>query len=175
MAIRPDLGLETPPLLERRDTASLYQEGIIAGVLGAATVALWFLVLDTINGRPLYTPTVLGTALFRHGAGLDAPQTLPISFEMTAMFTWVHTLVFVVIGGIASRLLVVAEKHPSFGFGVLLLFVVFQAGFTVAAMLFAAPVLKALGGIAVFAANLLAAFAMALYLGYRHRGLTVRP
>lgn len=175
MTIRPDFGFEAPPALERPQTTALYQDGIIAGVLGAATVALWFLVLDTISGRPFYTPSVLGTALFRHGIGLDAPETLPISLEMVAMFTWVHTLVFVMIGGVASRLLAVVEKHPSFGFGVLLLFVVFQAGFTVAAMLFAAPVLKALGWAAVLAANLLAAFAMALYLGFRHRGLTVRP
>ena len=32
---------------------------------GAATIAIWFAVLDVVSGRPLYTPTVLGTALFR--------------------------------------------------------------------------------------------------------------
>jgi hypothetical protein len=31
---------------------------------------VWFFVLDTIQGRPFYTRTVLGTALFRRGAGL---------------------------------------------------------------------------------------------------------
>jgi len=44
------------------DPARLYQEGMIAGVIGAIAVAVWFLLLDTAAGRPLYTPTVL--ALF---------------------------------------------------------------------------------------------------------------
>jgi len=51
------------------ESAKLYQEGIVAGLIGAATVAIWFFIADAINGRPLYTPTVLGTALFRGGGG----------------------------------------------------------------------------------------------------------
>src|SRR2546425_457967 len=73
------------------DTARLYQEGMIAGVIGAATVAVWFLLLDTAAGHPLYTPTVLGTAIFRRGA-LGSPETLSVSLEMVGMFTWVHML-----------------------------------------------------------------------------------
>lgn len=175
MAIRPDSSPQTPSALETPQAATSYQDGIVAGVLGAGVVALWFLILDSIDGRPFYTPTVLGTALFRHGAGLDSPGALPVSLEMVGMFTWVHTLVFVVIGGLASRLLMVAERNPSFGFGVLLLFVVFQAGFTVAAMLFAAQVVQALGWPAILTANLFAASTMAAYLWSRHRGMTVEP
>jgi hypothetical protein len=174
MATRPDLVLDaSSPDVPR--SSSVYQDGIVAGVLGAATVALWFLVLDTLAGRPLYTPTVLGTALFRRGAGLDAPELLPVSLEMVGMFTWVHALVFVLLGGLASRLLVLAERNPSYGFGVLLLFVVFQAGFTTAAVLVAAPVIRALGWLPILVANMLAAAAMAGYLGWRHRGLRVNP
>src|SRR5207249_9423879 len=72
------------------DTARLYQEGMIAGVIGAATVAVWFLLLDTAAGHPLYTPTVLGTAIFRRGA-LGSPETLSVSLEMVGMFTWVRS------------------------------------------------------------------------------------
>src|SRR3989449_5423278 len=43
-------------------TMALAQEGLIAGLVGAATIAVWFLLLDSLSGRPLYTPTVLGTA-----------------------------------------------------------------------------------------------------------------
>jgi hypothetical protein len=39
-------------------SSRLPQEGIVAGVIGAATVAIWFLILDTLKGRPFYTPTV---------------------------------------------------------------------------------------------------------------------
>jgi len=157
------------------DAVRLYQEGMIAGVIGAATVALWFLILDAISGRPLWTPTVLGTALFRHGAGLASPDTVPISLEMVGMFTWVHALVFAALGGIASRLLGLADRNPNFGFGIVLLFVVFQFGFTAAAMLVAAPVLKALTWPAILAANLLATAAMAAYFRFRHPRLIMEP
>ncbi|PYN49534.1 MAG: hypothetical protein DMD95_00925 [Candidatus Rokuibacteriota bacterium] len=76
-----------------RDVTRLYQEGLIAGLVGAATVALWFLVIDSIQGRPLYTPTVLGTALFGRGAGLPWPDVGP-DFGMVLMFmAWPAILV----------------------------------------------------------------------------------
>jgi hypothetical protein len=157
------------------DASRLYREGMIAGVLGAAAVAGWFLVLDALAGRPLWTPTVLGTALFRRGAGLDAAATLPVSLEMVAMFTWVHALVFIALGGIAARLLGYVERHPGVGFGVLLLFVVFQFAFIAAATVFAAPVLRVLSAWSILVANLLAAAAMAAYLRRQHPDLRVSP
>lgn len=167
---------ETPPLVVFTPSAArLYQEGIVAGIVGAAAVALWFLVVDAVSGRPLYTPTVLGTALFGRGPLPAALPQLPVSLEMVAMFTWVHGLAFAAIGGLASRLLAVAERDPSLGFGVLLLFVVFEFGFTVAATLFAEPVLHALKWPNVVVANLLAAGAMGGYFRLRHPRLRVSP
>jgi hypothetical protein len=157
------------------DSARLYGEGIIAGVIGAATVALWFFIVDLLSGRPLYTPTVLGTALFGRGVPLGDVALLPVSLEMVLMFTWVHGLAFAAIGGLAARLLGMAERNPSIGFGILLLFVVFEAGFTIGAMLLAAPILKALTWPAVLVANLLAAAAMAGYFWRRHPTLHVAP
>jgi hypothetical protein len=156
-------------------TSQFYQEGMIAGALGALTIAVWFLLVDSLAGRPLWTPTVLGTAIFRGGAGLGTPETLTVSLEMVLMFTWVHVLVFVGLGGIAARLLAYAERHPSSGFGVLLLFVVFQFGFIVAATIFVAPVLRVLAPWSVLVANLLAAAAMTAYFRWRHPGLRVSP
>ena len=157
------------------DVSRLHQEGFLAGLVGAATVALWFLLVDALNGRPLYTPTVLGTALFRHGAGLGSPETLPISFEMVWMFTWVHGLVFAAIGGLAARLLALAERNPSFGFGILLLFVVFEFGFVLTSQVIAESVLDALAWPAVLTGNLLAAAAMAAVLWRRHPRLDILP
>ncbi len=82
----------------------LHLEGIVAGTIGAATIALWFLILDMMKGRPLHTPTVLGTALFRWREPLLSPESLPVSLEMVLMYTWNHWLLFCVIGGIASRI-----------------------------------------------------------------------
>jgi hypothetical protein len=81
------------PTARESELSGVYGEGIVAGLLGAATIAVWFLIVDTINGQPLHTPTVLGTTLFRGGAGLDHPETLPVSYEMVMAFTWVHGLI----------------------------------------------------------------------------------
>ena len=156
------------------DVTRLYQEGLIAGLVGAATVALWFLIIDVIQGRPLYTPTVLGAALFGRGGGLPAPDSGP-DLGMVLMFTWVHGLAFVVVGGIVARLLAVAERQPSVGFGILMLFVLFEFGFIAVAMLFAQPVLRALAWPAILVANLLAAATMGGYFKLRHPNLSVQP
>jgi hypothetical protein len=163
------------PRSEPEEISRLYLEGIVAGVIGAATIAIWFLILDTVNGRPLYTPTVLGTALFRRGEGLASPESLPISFEMVLLYTWVHGLVFAVIGGVASRLLQLAERNPNLGFGILLLFVVFEFGFLSAATLVEGRILQALAWQAILLGNLLAVAAMAGYFWRRHPNLKIRP
>jgi hypothetical protein len=164
---RPAESFEAP-----RDATSLAQEGLIAGLVGASTVALWFLIVDTLQGRPLYTPTVLGTALFGRGAAWPEGGA---DLGMVLMFTWVHGLAFVVIGGVVARLLALAERQPSAGFGILMLFVFFEFGFIAAAMLFAAPVLRALAWPAILVANLLAAAAMGGYFWLRHPNLKVQP
>ena len=157
-----------------QDAARLYQEGMIAGVIGAATVALWFLLLDTAAGHPFYTPSVLGTAIFRRAA-LATPETLSVSLEMVGMFTWIHVLIFAALGGLASRLLATVEKNPAWGFGLLLLFVVFEFGFVAAAALLASPVLRVIPWPSVLGANLLAAAAMSAYFWRRHPHLVVSP
>jgi hypothetical protein len=164
-------GVGTPT----QDLTKVYQEGIVAGMLAAATVAVWLLILDSINGHPLFTPTVIGTALFRGGQGLDSSQPPAVSFEMVLAATWVHFLVFVTIGGAASRLLAVADQRPNVGFGVILLFVIFEFGFLVAAMAVAQPVLHALAWPAILVGNLLAAVVMALYFWRRHPHLRIEP
>ena len=153
----------------------VHQEGIIAGVLGALTVAVWFLVIDMIHGRPFYTPTVLGTVLFGRGTWPAALDALPASFDTVLMFTWVHLLAFVVIGVIVAHLIALAERNPSLGFGIVLLFVILEACFTVAAMIVAEPVLRALTWQAILVANFLAASVIAGYFWLRHPTMQMRP
>jgi hypothetical protein len=163
------------PTTRPYDSTRVYQDGIVAGVLAALAVALWFLIFDSARGRPLYTPSVLGTALFGRGTSLAPLEATAVSGDMVLMFTWVHGMVFAGLGGIAARLLAVAERSPQLGFGIILLFVIFEACFTMAAYLLAAPVLHALTWPAVVIANLLAAAVMAAYLWWRHPALHVEP
>jgi hypothetical protein len=157
------------------EVSRVYIEGIVAGLIGAATIAIWFLLLDALNGRPLHTPTVLGTAVFRQSAGLDAPEKLDVSFEMVLMYTWVHTLIFCVIGGFASKLIALAERDASLGFGILLFFVFFEFGFIVVAFVLAEPVLHVLAWPAILVGNLLAAGTMGSYFWRHHPNLLIRP
>ena len=166
--------------VDRSDTEtsrreSIYEEGLVAGLLGAATIAVWFLVLDSLAGRPFRTPTILGTAIFRGGQGLSSAEGIPVSFEMVLLYTWVHALVFWVIAGVAARLLAIAERQPNAGFGILLLFVVFEFGFVAAALFFAEPVLHALTWPAILGGNLLAALVMGAYFWRRHPNLQIFP
>ena len=64
----------------------LTAEGITAGIIGGATIALWFLVLDSLHGHPLYTPSLLGTAIFRPATPVAPPETLPVSVPMVLLF-----------------------------------------------------------------------------------------
>jgi hypothetical protein len=157
------------------EIANVYREGIVAGILGAATVALWFFILDVFSGRPFYTPSLLGNALFRRGIGLDQLETSSVSFEMVMLYTWVHCMVFCVIGGLASKLLILAERNVNLGFGILLLFVVFEFGFVGVAFIFAEPILHTLTWPAILIGNLMAAAVMASYFWRRRPGLTIEP
>ncbi len=154
---------------------AVYAEGVLVGLAGAAAIALWFFVIDVLQGRPLYTPTVLGTALFRGGRGLEDPAHLAVSLEMVISFTWVHALVFLILGMGTARLVASVERNPSLGFGVVLLFVVLQYGFLQVSMVVAEPVLHALAWPAVLGGNLLAAAAMVAVIRWRHPTLAIEP
>ena len=160
---------------ESTDRAAVYEQGLVAGALGATTIALWFLVVDVFDGRPLFTPSILGTALFQGRAAVAVPEHVPVSFEMVVVFTWVHVLVFMLIGLAASLLLDLAERNRNLGFGVVLLFVVFEFGFVAVSTLFAESLLQALTLPQVLLGNLLAAAVMGLYFWRRHPSLVIEP
>jgi hypothetical protein len=154
---------------------AVYLEGIRAGLVGASVIALWFLLVDTFAGRPLYTPTVLGAALFHGGAGIENESAVTPSLELVAGFTWVHYLVFMLIGIGAARLMALAERNPSLGFGIVLFFAVFEFGFLLASMVFAEGILQRLAWPAVLVGNLLAAIGMGIVLWKGHRQLAIQP
>jgi hypothetical protein len=162
------------PDRSRVQATPFWTEAAAAGAIGAATIAVWFLALDVLRGRPLYTPTVLGTALVR-GPGLASPETLPVSVGLVVLFTLAHGVVFLAIGAVAAGLIRLAEKNANYGFGLILFFVFFLCGFLFVAMIFAEHVLRALAWPAILGGNLLAFLAMALYFKPRHPNVRMRP
>lgn len=139
-------------------------EGVIAGLLGAAVVAVWFLVIDTIQGEPLRTPALLGSELLRQESTAAA----------VILYSCIHGLTFIVFGIVASALVAAAERQPFFVFALVIVFTAFEIAFFLGIVLVASWVLDELAGWAIFAGNVLAAAAMLGYFFRRHRQLAHR-
>ena len=140
------------------------REGTMAGLIGAAVVALWFLAIDTIQGEPLRTPTLLGRGLLKILAG---PHPVLV-------YTIVHGVAFVAFGIVAAVLIAGAERAPMFLFAVVILFTAFEVFFFGAVIIGAKWVLDDLAGWTIFVGNLLASAAMLAYFLNGHRALARR-
>ena len=88
---------------------SIIRQGIVAGMIGAAAVAMWFLLVDTIAGQPFFTPAALGSAAF---FGLRDAATVTVGFHSVFGYTVVHLIAFLAVGIIASAMLAEARKTP---------------------------------------------------------------
>ncbi len=144
------------------------REGLIAGVLGATSVALWFLIVDTISGRPFYTPTVLGTGLL----GIFGPPGSEGAFVHVATYTLFHYAAFCAVGIIVTYIIHHAEIEPAVLAGLLILFVAFEAGFYgLTALLSQSDLLGNLAWYQIAIGNLLAAVSMGTYLWRAHPAL----
>jgi hypothetical protein len=140
-------------------------EGLVAGLIGAAAVAVWFLIVDAIAGRPFFTPAMLGSALFW---GRADPQTVDISYATVIGYSMVHVMAFLVVGLVAAALAALVERFPTAAFLTVFLFAVFEVGFYIVVALVAQPLLGALAWVNVASGNLLAAVGMGLYLWRVH-------
>lgn len=140
-------------------------EGVVAGLIGATTVALWFLVVDVITGHPLFTPDALGGAVlsFFGPAGGEGSMT------RIAIYTVVHYAAFVAVGIVALRLVHAADRQPSILSGLMVLFAAFELGFYgLVALLSQSPTFAGIAWYQVGAANLVAAAAMGWYIWRSH-------
>jgi hypothetical protein len=147
--------------------AMIYLDGAIAGIIGAAIVAIWFLFLDAVTRLPLYTPTVLGEGLFLGEQGLVSNEGGHASLKLTLMYSGVHGLVFIVLGVIATYLLLLPKRNVHLGLSLLVLFAILELGFVGTAYVLAKPVLDELAWPIVLIGNLLAAAGMACYISLR--------
>jgi ABC-type Fe3+-siderophore transport system permease subunit len=93
------------------------REGVIAGLIGAAVVAVWFLIYDAASGRPFRTPALLGAATFE---GVKDPAAVPTVAALVLPYTVLHGVVFAMVGVLIAYLIVSAQREPS---RVLMLFI----------------------------------------------------
>lgn len=144
------------------------RDGVIAGLIGAAVVAVWFLIFDIARGRPLLTPALLGSAVFQ---GITDPSQVIVSAGPILFYTLLHGVAFVGFGVVAASLILAAEREPALLVAFAILFVGFEAFFIGAVAALGRSMLGALVWWAILAGNLLASVAMLWYFFARHRRL----
>lgn len=145
----------------------LIREGLATGMLGAVAVALWFLVVDTLGGRPLHTPALLGALLT--GAD-DAALAVDTGSRvgLAALYSLAHVVAFGLVGIVAVLLVHRAERTPSLVALLLMLFAAVEVAFTGFVALLE---VNAIGNIAwyqVAIGNVIAAVVMGWYLVRSH-------
>jgi hypothetical protein len=153
------------------DRHGTVREGIITGALGATGVAVWFLIVDTIAGQPLFTPRVLGEAV----KSIVAPEAAMSAFAIVALYTAFHYAVFFLAGIAIVAVVHGSQRQPAMLSGVMILFIAFEVAFyAYVAMLQLATPLQEIAWYQIGAANFVAAALMGRYLWAMHPELTAQ-
>jgi hypothetical protein len=147
---------------------SVLREGIVAGVIGAAVVAIWFFVFDLLRGRPFLTPTLLGSFVF---FGVNAPAGVEPAVGPILGYTILHGLAFVAFGVVAATMMAMSEREPSLFIAFVILFAAFEVFFFGVLSIVGRAMQAALVWWAVLIGNLLASIAMLWFFFRAHRAL----
>jgi putative oxidoreductase len=142
------------------------REGVIAGLIGASCVAVWFFFIDILGAHPLFTPTTLGRALITvvHPAPME-----DMPFLYVVSYTVFHYVAFIFVGIAAAATAAWASEEPAVLLGFVMLFAAFEVGFYgFVALLQHASALGALAWYQVMIGNIIAAVAMGMYIWRAH-------
>jgi hypothetical protein len=144
---------------------STIREGAVAGVTGAVIVAVWYFLVDTVGGQPLYTPNALGKIFF---GGHLSPAANRIVPGVVVGYTVLHLVGFVLVGMALALLAHLASRNASLRMGIwiglLIAFGIF-AGMTYA---LAAASGERFSPWSVIIGSVLGVLGMAWYLWRRH-------
>jgi len=146
--------------MHRPDTR--FKRGAVAGLLGAATVAVWFFILDVVAGHPLQTPAALGSSV------LFGKSAIEMSARVIIAYTVFHLAAFLLAGLLFVSITERIERRPSFMLFALL-FVILGEALAVATLAsYAQWGLGSLGVWSVTIANILAIAVMGWYIWATH-------
>jgi hypothetical protein len=145
------------------------REGIVAGLIGAAVVAAWFLLVDVIGGRLFFTPAALGSVILHEATSVAAVH---LDAFTVLSYTVLHLAAFIATGLVAAGIVsYAADRHPYVLLGAVLLFVTFETFFIGLLTVVAQWLLELIPWWSIAVANLLAAAAMGWYLWHQHPAL----
>jgi hypothetical protein len=146
-----------------------FREGVVAGVIGATGVALWFLAVDLVAAELFFTPIRLGMAfgsVFGVRLMADNPTAAFVGY------TILHYAVFAVIGIAAAAIVHRSRDQPWILAGAFLAFIISQAlihGFI--ALLHQTELLEHLTWVLIAVGNLIGAGLIGWRFWQTHPGL----
>lgn len=147
----------------------LVREGVIAGVIGATVIAVWFFFVDLIVNRVFFTPITLGRGMLSVFGPVPAGQS---DIMLVLLYTVFHYAAFVLVGLVAAMIVDVAKREPSILLGFVVLFAAIEVGFyALVGLLQQATPLGNVAWYNVMIGNVLAAAAMGTYLLRAHPAL----
>ncbi len=146
----------------------LLAEGLKLGLIGAVTVAAWFLLVDIAAGSPFRTPAALGSAVF---LGADGPESISVSPAILAAYSVLHLVAFGFVGVAFAAAARGVEQLPSLAFFVVMGVVLIEALTFTVLVAFGGWVLGSVSLWAVGVANVLAFVAMGVTVWRAHPGL----
>lgn len=148
-------------------TRTVFREGLIAGVLGYAAVALVFVVLNLSQGlSAFFTPDALGRALLGNG-GLDPVSPWAGVFAFNAL----HLAVSIAIGVLAAFIAHWAERDRDLATGLAFVMLVLGGIVPVASGAVMVELLHALRWSEALVGASAGAVAALGYLAWTHRDL----
>jgi len=148
-----------------REEHSAVSEGLIAGLLGATIVAVWYLVFDAAAGKPLHTPNVWGQLLFRGDLQPGVREVVP---GIVAGFTALHFGLYVLAGMALTFLVRLAARHLALRMGLWMGLVVVYCLFTGLTYMLATATGERVPLWSVAGGTLLGVGAMGWFLWRRH-------
>lgn len=144
----------------------VFRDGVMAGIIGATAIAVWFFIVDLFAGQALFTPTTLGRAVFSVLGAIPETES-PIVHVLA--YTAFHYAAFIAVGIVAATMVRLAGNEPSVLLGFAILFVAFEVGFyAFVAVLSQVTPLGQLAWWQVMVGNLIAAVAIGFYLLRAH-------
>jgi hypothetical protein len=145
------------------------RQGLIAGLIGYATVALFFVVASMLQGQsPFFIAALLGSTLFPE---LRTTTDLAIEPGLVFAYNGVHLVVFLAAGLFMAWLASLSERAPQAWYAMLVI-LVFVGGHVIALPVwFDAQVSAALSLWLVVLATLLGTVLMAAYLWRSRPGI----
>ncbi|HEU4880261.1 MAG TPA: hypothetical protein VFT21_12445 [Gemmatimonadaceae bacterium] len=145
------------------------REGVLAGIIGATSIVVWFAIIDILGAHPFHTPDILGAGLI---SVLGKPPMMPDTLVFRVfIYTVFHYAAFAIVGIIIAQIVHQSARTPAILAGFLIAFVAFELGAIGLTTLFTESTLGGMAWYQIFLANLLAAALMFWFMWRRHPAL----